>query len=702
MARLAVLASGNGSNFQALAEALRGLRSASAPGGHECVLLIHDRKAAFAAQRAALLGVPAPPYQLFRARSRRGGSRDRRGPGRGAAPISSPWPASCASSRPSSSRRGMAASSNVHPSLLPKWPGSRAIERAFEAGERGVRRHGALRRRGHGHGPIIASAVLRGRAAAASLSDIEAKVHAIEHEIYPRAVLGLLDAIDEAKGKDVKILIAGSGAREHALAWAVSRTGETASTARPATPAPKAFASNVPRRSRGPGGGLAAVRGTGDRPRRRGPGGPSRRGPRRRPRGGGRAGLRPAEEGGRARVQQVLRPLLLRAMGRALRSHGALLRRGRPAPLHRREPREADRPQEERARGGQGRAGVGRSSRSSWPSARRCSPRTSSWPRSTSSAASSRSSRSATAATILVLPACADHKKAGVGDTGPQYRRDGRCLPRALRGRWRDGEDRARDRRADLPGHGGRGPLVSGRALLRDHADRRRPQAPRIQRALRRPRDPVPPAPPRDERERACSTASRRGRSARCAPGFPAETACGVVIAAPGYPGSYPQRHSRRPERCGPASGGGAQDPFVPCLHFRWRRRSPADGGRSMLYRGRSRRRLGRPHETRPIPSQPRADSKAPGSGPISARRFSGYKAQARCVALYPNDEAKAIALAENHLNKASALFAKDSSSLPLKMPGASRRSRRRRVSRPRLGLRELGREVGSDDGTRP
>ena len=58
MSRLAVLASGNGSNFEALALALRSRPSAAGPG-HDCALLVYDRKAAYAAERAKKLGIEA-------------------------------------------------------------------------------------------------------------------------------------------------------------------------------------------------------------------------------------------------------------------------------------------------------------------------------------------------------------------------------------------------------------------------------------------------------------------------------------------------------------------------------------------------------------------------------------------------------------------------------------------------------------------
>ena len=193
MARLAVLASGYGSNFQALIEALR-----DAPErAHECVLLIYDRKAAFAAERAAALGVRSRYIGYFKREFREA-----------EAEIKSALDEACAdlvalagfmrvlSGDFVASRRGRIV--NIHPALLPKWPGARAIERAHEAGERefGVTVHYVDE--GMDTGPIIDRAGFRAQEGS-SLSEVEARVHEIEHEIYPRVVLGLLDGIDRER-----------------------------------------------------------------------------------------------------------------------------------------------------------------------------------------------------------------------------------------------------------------------------------------------------------------------------------------------------------------------------------------------------------------------------------------------------------------------------------------------------------------------
>ena len=193
MARLAVLASGNGSNFQALAESLLAIEGRP----HECVLLIHDRKGAYAAQRAARLGIPSRHIAYFR-----------RDPLEAEAEIAVALDDARADAIALAgfmrvlspgfveARRGRIA--NVHPSLLPKWPGARAIERAFEAGDRefGVTVH--LVDSGVDTGPVIARASFAaGRDCA--LGDIESRVHSIEHEIYPRAVARILDGIDRER-----------------------------------------------------------------------------------------------------------------------------------------------------------------------------------------------------------------------------------------------------------------------------------------------------------------------------------------------------------------------------------------------------------------------------------------------------------------------------------------------------------------------
>ena len=198
MSRLAVLASGNGSNFEALAEAIRS-RSPDTGPRHECVLLLYDRKAAYAAERARRLGIPLRYVSYFQ-----------REIAEAEAEIATALAEACVdlvalagfmrmlSPAFVSARKGRIV--NVHPSLLPKWPGAHAIEHAHDSGQRefGVTVH--FVDEGMDSGPVIARESFEADPTEA-LVEIEAHVHAVEHRVYPRAVLGLLDALESEKGK---------------------------------------------------------------------------------------------------------------------------------------------------------------------------------------------------------------------------------------------------------------------------------------------------------------------------------------------------------------------------------------------------------------------------------------------------------------------------------------------------------------------
>ena len=76
---------------------------------------------------------------------------------------------------------------NIHPSLLPKYPGMHTHARAIEAGEQ---EHGASVHyvtEGVDEGPVI----LQGRVpilACDTPDTLQQRVHALEHQLYPRAV----------------------------------------------------------------------------------------------------------------------------------------------------------------------------------------------------------------------------------------------------------------------------------------------------------------------------------------------------------------------------------------------------------------------------------------------------------------------------------------------------------------------------------
>ncbi|GGJ78254.1 phosphoribosylglycinamide formyltransferase-1 [Anoxybacillus voinovskiensis] len=84
---------------------------------------------------------------------------------------------------------------NIHPSLLPAFPGKDAIGQAYRYGVKitGVTVHYVDE--GMDTGPIIAQrAVLIEEGE--SLEEVEQKIHAIEHELYPAVLKTLLERVE--------------------------------------------------------------------------------------------------------------------------------------------------------------------------------------------------------------------------------------------------------------------------------------------------------------------------------------------------------------------------------------------------------------------------------------------------------------------------------------------------------------------------
>lgn len=80
---------------------------------------------------------------------------------------------------------------NIHPSLLPAFKGAHAIRGAFEAGvkETGVTVH--LVTEEVDAGPILLQKTVK-IAESDTLKTLEARIHKIEHQIYPRAIQAYL------------------------------------------------------------------------------------------------------------------------------------------------------------------------------------------------------------------------------------------------------------------------------------------------------------------------------------------------------------------------------------------------------------------------------------------------------------------------------------------------------------------------------
>lgn len=191
MARLGVLASGSGTNFQKIVERLRDT-------GHETALLICDRKDAVVFQRAKNLGVPSLhiPYRTGAPRqeaeaeitARLENARVDLVALAGFMRILTPFFV----------RRWRERLVNIHPALLPRHPGAHGIADSFAStdSELGVSVHWVDE--GVDTGEIIGQRSFL-RTADLSLEEAERRIHELEYQLYPEIVKDLLDRIDKEK-----------------------------------------------------------------------------------------------------------------------------------------------------------------------------------------------------------------------------------------------------------------------------------------------------------------------------------------------------------------------------------------------------------------------------------------------------------------------------------------------------------------------
>lgn len=181
-ARIAVFASGNGSNFDALAAA-----AARGELGGSIVALLSDQPDAFALERAKRFGIEAltPPTGRYRTRL-----EDER-----------PWLDALAERRVDTvllagfMRRLHAPllgafphrMLNLHPSLLPSFPGLDAIGQAWRHGVRVTGCTVHLVEDGLDTGPIVAQQAVE-VGDGDTPETLAARIHAAEHALYPAAV----------------------------------------------------------------------------------------------------------------------------------------------------------------------------------------------------------------------------------------------------------------------------------------------------------------------------------------------------------------------------------------------------------------------------------------------------------------------------------------------------------------------------------
>lgn len=189
MANLAVFASGKGSNFEALAKALRST-------SHKIVCLISDNPQAYALERAKIFQIP---YYVFPFRSQ----LDREESEKKIIKLLSEYQVDLIALAgfmrilsPTFIDAFPSRIVNIHPSLLPKYPGTRGIEESYQSSDKelGITIH--FVDDGVDTGPIIVQRSFI-RSGKESLEEIEETIHSLEHETYPKVILQLLDALED-------------------------------------------------------------------------------------------------------------------------------------------------------------------------------------------------------------------------------------------------------------------------------------------------------------------------------------------------------------------------------------------------------------------------------------------------------------------------------------------------------------------------
>ncbi len=95
---------------------------------------------------------------------------------------------------------------NIHPSLLPAFKGEHGIQDAFDYGAKvtGVTVHFVDEKMDHG--PIILQGIVEIKEND-TLESLEAKIHKLEHKLYPRAIKLFLEGKLKISGRKTRIAI---------------------------------------------------------------------------------------------------------------------------------------------------------------------------------------------------------------------------------------------------------------------------------------------------------------------------------------------------------------------------------------------------------------------------------------------------------------------------------------------------------------
>ena len=184
MGNVAVFASGSGTNFQAIADRLK-------DSSHNLALLVCDRKKAFAINRAEALGIPVK-YVSYVKNTREEIERELIAALEQANISLIALAGYMRLFTPLFVEHFNGKMINIHPALLPKYPGTRGIEDSYESGdeELGISIHYVDQ--GMDTGPLILQKKIR-RQPNETLESVAQRIHSLEHQWYPDVILELLD-----------------------------------------------------------------------------------------------------------------------------------------------------------------------------------------------------------------------------------------------------------------------------------------------------------------------------------------------------------------------------------------------------------------------------------------------------------------------------------------------------------------------------
>lgn len=180
--RVAVLASGSGSNFEAIAQAVKEQKIAA-----ELVLLFSDHHDAYVLERGKKFGIPCESFELKE-------FPDKKSYERALLALLKRYDVELVVLAGYMRIIGQSLLTdfpqriiNIHPALLPNFPGLHGIKDAYEAGvaETGVTIHYVDS--GVDTGPIIAQKAVSIEPNT-SLNELETKIHQVEHQLYPQVL----------------------------------------------------------------------------------------------------------------------------------------------------------------------------------------------------------------------------------------------------------------------------------------------------------------------------------------------------------------------------------------------------------------------------------------------------------------------------------------------------------------------------------